>query len=222
MRNTVKFFAATAIALVFVSESANAGERWPRWYLGLNGGFAFQNDSEVSGAGTTAKELSFDNGYMVSGSIGYLIPAADSFFSNSRVELEVAQRKNDIDRFGFAGGTTTAGAGTYSVVSYMLNYYYDIPVSKNFMPYLGAGAGIGSFSLDDAPTLTSSDHSDEAWVYQAMAGIGFSFDQMPLVQFSLGYRYFGTFEDPQFQTATGKFDAEFDNHNVEAGVKFKF
>ena len=196
----MKKILATAAVISALSFSADAAERkFPYWYLGLSGGVAHQNDSELEGAG--GLEIEWDTGFIASASIGYQPPVLAGF----RPELEYSFRKQDIE-----DGSDI----TVNVVA--ANLYYDIVTPGTVTPYIGAGIGYGHFDIDTGST--GLDGSSSEAIYQGMIGLGYEPSGIQNVGFTLGYRYMAPFSDPDVEG----FDYEYDNHSVEIGAKFRF
>lgn len=203
------------LAGVSMVTDAQAEERWPRWYIGLNGGLSIHQDANVDGTGIlSGGELSFEDGYRAGVALGYQPAFMDGFLSNLRVEAEVSFMGNDLENYT-AGGVSTPVTGDISTVAYMANAYYDFPTSMAITPYIGAGVGIANVELDLGSGVSDDDN---LFAYQFMAGIGYAPEMLPMTEFSLGYRYFGS--GATGYTAIG--DVENDTHNVEAGVKLRF
>jgi len=198
-----KFLATAAVfaATIAVSANAQATEpgRFPYWYIGLSGGLAFQNDSDVEG---TATDIEWDSGYAMSASLGYQPPS----FGGFRVEAEVSEHKQDVSN-GSGDVTTDVAAA---------NIYYDFFNSSVVTPYVGGGIGYARFDLSNT-NPTGTEGNDEGFVYQGLVGIGYEPTTVPNVGLTLGYRYMAAFNDPDTSA-----DYEYDNHSVEIGAKFRF
>lgn len=196
------------LAASLYATDSQAEERWPRWYVGINGMLTTHEDSDQ---GTTG--YSFDDNFGVSAALGYQIPAASGPFAHMRVEGEVAYFANDIDTVSI-GGVSSTSSGEIENTAYMLNAYFDIPTGWAVMPYLGAGIGLADAQLSNGTT----NDDDQVLAYQFMAGLGYTPQTIPMTQWTIGYRYFAT-EDVSLAAGDVK-----DNviHNMEAGVKLRF
>lgn len=206
-------FVATILA-ASVSTGAQAQDNWPYWYVGLNAGATYQGDSDftsTSGGGSTG-DYSFDTGTQYGGSLGYVL-SQDDHTGRTRAEIEYSYREQ-----GFDGGTGEVQA---SVVT--ANIYQDFKTQgSNVMPYIGAGVGIADIDVSAAnPSGAIGD--DNVPVYQLMAGVGYAFENAPRTEMTIGYKYLGTFSDPEVaNTVAGDTEFEFDGHSVEVGAKFRF
>ena len=121
--------------------------------------------------------ISTKSGIALTGAVG-------RSFGNFRLEGEVAYQKNESDKIRMSMGTFPL-TGDFSVISYMLNGYYDIKAGV-VTPYLSAGLGVAQVSLNnvpDPPMVISETHS--VFGYQLGAGVA-----LPLTDnISLDARY---------------------------------
>ncbi len=200
-----------AILAATVSTSASAQDTWPYWYVGLSVGGTFQSDSDFTSNGASG-EFGHDEGIALGASLGYII-SQDRDFGRSRVELEYSNRQSDL---GGVGGDVEA-----DVVA--ANYYYDFTTQgSNVMPYLGAGVGAAEISVDPTNAAGASG-DDTVGIYQVMAGVGYAPENLPRTELTIGYKYLGTFNDPDVNnTGAGTTEFEYDNHSVEVGAKLRF
>jgi OOP family OmpA-OmpF porin len=199
--------ASTALLGSFAQASE---ERWPRWYVGLSSGFNMRNDAEVSG--TPSSDVAFDSGYGASMALGYLPPFTSPVLGGLRLEGEIGYYTNAVDSVS-TGGVAAAGTGEMNSTAYMANLYYDFEKLGMFVPYVGAGLGVASVDLESLGV----NQEDDALAYQAMAGLGYRPETIPMTEWSLGYRYFGTSD---LSYTVGKIDN--DVHNMQAGIKLRF
>lgn len=219
MRN---IFLAIAVLMMSIPLAVNAQERFPKWYLGVQGAMSFVDDSDVDGrlSGLPySTEASFETGYGVGLALGYMPGGTGTFFDSMRFDLEYYYRKADLDAFS-ASSTFGAGgpaSGDLSSKSAMLNAYYDFNTGTRWMPYVGAGAGLSEVTLDTG----GIDDDDTVFAYNFMAGIGYAPESLPNTVWSIGYRYFAT-DDPSFGDSADSVEMDYDVHNVEAGVRMMF
>lgn len=218
---------ATYLALgCMAASSASAGyssgyeqNRWPHWYVGLQGSVSFLNETDVTLGSTRAGDLDFESGYGLGASLGYTPKTNNAFFNQTRFELEYYYRTNDLDELS-AGGASSQIADDISSNSYMFNAYYDFNTGTSLSPYLGGGVGITNIELN-VPSLAVSDE-DSVFAYQLMAGVGWQPESLLNTVLHVGYRYFDA-SDPDFSAIGGaRLDHEYEGHNIEAGARFRF
>lgn len=194
----VSMFAATGIAQAETSPI----------YLQLGAGVNYMDDQDLSGGGQTRTVQGSNPGWALMGAAGI------GLFNNFRTELELSHRDHGLD-----------GSGSLDADSVMLNFFYDIPVKfAGFTPYIGAGAGsswINAKRINTTATFGQVDDRDQVWAYQGIVGL--ASDLAPNWKLSIDYRYFGTFDDPEFDSSSGtKVDGEFSDHTIMVGIRYSF
>jgi len=208
-------------ALVVITTSAQAADKG-MYVSGIAGlSLVPELDQEISG--TRVFETDFDPGIKIAGALGY-------DFGALRAEVEIGYLTNEVNdalAVGFGSGPVE---GDFSVLSFMVNGYYDIHTPNfSLVPYLGVG--IGGASIDAhiiAPLLAPSqvvDDSATVFAYQLMAGFGWNVS--PSITLTADYRYFAT-TDPEF-TPGNRFGpgspdltSDYSNHSFNLGARFKF
>ncbi|MBN8531839.1 MAG: porin family protein [Alphaproteobacteria bacterium] len=204
----IRFLTGLCLAIATLAHSAQAEERWPRWYLGLSGSGQFNSDGDISGPGISTN-AEYDTGYGFTAALGYQPSFGNQFFDNTRYELEFGYRSSDIDT---VGGATANGDVTS--LSYMVNAYYDFRNSSRFTPYLGLGLGMANVDFD--PGIGAND--ENVFAYQFMLGLTYAPETLPMTEWGVGYRYFAT-DDVEVAPST---ELEYSTHSVEANVKLRF
>lgn len=196
-------------------------DNWPNWYVGLTGSLSWLQDADVD-SNTTAREISFDNGWGIGGQVGYRPATSVAPFNNMRFEAEIFYRSNDIDEISFTTGTT-GGRDELQTVSYMVNALYDIHTNTQWVPYFGAGIGWTQAELDTNSGLGNTrDDEDSVFSWQFLLGLGYTPETMPQTQFNLGYRYLGMQDIELAGAGTNRYDLEYNGHNFELGAQFRF
>ncbi|MEQ8388034.1 MAG: OmpA family protein [Alphaproteobacteria bacterium] len=195
-------------------------------YGAIGGGATFLEDADNTGSITVESE--FDPGFGVLGNMGY-------DWGDFRTELELSYREADIDRLqitndnglgvaagvGSLNGLSTSGDGEMRAFAVMGNVLYDMPLGRDFVPYVGGGIGIADVKLDaDALGARIADSSDDVLAYQGIAGVAYALTEQ-LYLFA-DYRYFATTDPELADVSGGAFDSEFKSHNVFAGLRFYF
>jgi opacity protein-like surface antigen len=139
----------------------------PGVYFGVEGGLNWMFNTTILG-----QNVSPQTGWALGGKIGY-------DFIGPRVEVEGLYRENTNGNF-FGNRAIT---GRISQTSIMANFLYDFNATGAFVPYIGAGAGVGLVDSDFQMNST-------VFAYQGIVGIGYNFS--PNLRFNLEGRYFGT------------------------------
>jgi opacity protein-like surface antigen len=173
-------------------------------YVGFSAGLFMPSDSDVSGD-FGEFEVSFDNGGVVSGAVGYAAPYG------LRFDAEASYRNADTDRASIFGGDLD---GEVNAISLMGNVYFDIPTGGPVRPYIMGGVGVSSVEVD----IDDAGIEEDDTVMSGQAGAGVSFEVSRNITLDLGYRYFIT-EDVNLGDDG---EASFDGHNVTAGIRFMF
>jgi outer membrane protein OmpA-like peptidoglycan-associated protein/opacity protein-like surface antigen len=214
----MKKHALAAFALAAVLMAPGFAHAYPKqgWYAGLGAGVGFQESTDAVAAGVS-NNLSFDPGYVVSGSVGF------GFENQFRPEFELAYRNSSVSEAkgpGAAGGT-----GNFNSIAMMANLFYDFDTRSGLTPYIGIGIGGAFVGADSAGSVFTGNTIDDqpfTFAYQGIAG--FSYELSERVDATLDYRYFRTLE-PDFKTGTGGVavnDANYVNHSIMLGLRYVF
>lgn len=173
-------------------------------YMGASLGVAIFHDSDLSAGGNTAN-AEYDPGFAFNLNGGYN-------FDPVRVEAEFGYKNADVDKVT-VGGTTFSGSGSdVTVLSYMLNGYYDFKISSPFTPYVGAGLGILHGELDDAGVKSD----DTTFGYQFMVGAGYKINKN--ITLDLSYRFQGATSD----FSENGLSISYHSSNILAGLRYNF
>jgi len=220
MKKSLLSFSALVLSLISAQASATMQEeRWPRWYVGLSGGVQFLKDDDIRGASTG--KAKFKTGETFTGSLGYMPHFGVSALENLRFEAELGYHNAGLDG-GTVNGVLTPGRGHVQAWSYLGNVFYDFRNSTRWTPYLGAGAGGARVQLSRNSGLGNTGDESGVFAYQFMAGLAYAPENIPMTEWSLGYRYF-VMQDPEYNSPAGKLKLRnLDSNNVELGAKFRF
>ncbi len=213
--------AAIALTLFFALLTASpalAQEALKGFYLAGHLGPTYLDDSQVKSDDGTRLDLEFDPGYHYGLALGY---DTGGYFSKSdnvtgRIEIEFAQRVNDVDQVE-QNKVLRPGGGDLTVTSIMVNSWVDIETATIFVPYFGVGIGAGRLELDN---VSFSDDDDTQFAYQIGGGVGLPVNNH--VTLSLGYRYFATFDATLTDQNGVENDIEYDSHNIDFGLRYTF
>jgi len=203
MRKFKTLIAAAALAALPTLAQA-------QWYVGVDAGGSFLQDSKNSGASQSYKSSS-DFGWLTQGEVGYA-------FGQWKFEGELSYRSNGIDKVGGAngsGGTTAFGQ--------MVNGIYEFLPESSWHPFVGLGIG---GALVDAGTVKQNGAnvykgSDYQFAYQGFAGVGY--DVTKNIELKTQYRYFSTLDyDTKAVSNNQKLSSQYADHAVLLGISYKF
>jgi len=182
--------AAAVIALPAIAEAQDV--QTPGVYFGVEGGLNWMFNTTILG-----QNVSPQTGWALGGKIGY-------DFIGPRVEVEGLYRQNNNGNF-FGNRAIT---GQISQVTAMANLLYDFNATGAFVPYIGAGAGVGFIDSDFNLGSTT-------FAFQGILGVGYNWS--PNLRFNLEGRYIGT-TNPSVAGTT------WNNNNIAllASVQLKF
>ena len=103
----------------------------------------------------------------------------------------------------------------------MGNFWYDVPVGTELVASIGGGLGtarIGAEINSIAGAAVTFDEDDWVFAYQLRAGIDYRINANETV--TLDDRFFGT-TDTEFETGGVIDEAEYHNHSIMAGVRYR-
>lgn len=182
------------------------------WYarLGLRAAWL---EGEAFGDGHPVVEWDADTGFGGAFAFGreFAMYNAPGRF---RGEVEFAYQGADLDEMTAAAahpGVTFGGE--YTLMTVMVNGYYELPIVDAFSVYAMAGVGYAKLDVDmDANGAHIMGGSDNVFAYKAGAGITYNFTNE--IAGDLGYEYLGVADTDIAESING--------HNVVASVRFKF
>ena len=160
-------------------------------------------------------DWAFDVGFAGAAALGYK-------FGPARTDAEVAYLTANFDFAGTDENGTEAANDTFTALSLMANFWYDLDVGSFLTPYVGVGVGATNLSVK----LTTGDDTwfdGAGWGFAYQAGAGVSFNVIAGFSLDLGYRFCGTLETPVFDNA----DPELSSvtplvmaHRIQLGLRF--
>jgi len=168
-----------AIALLLSGlEAAKAQDAHkPGFYIGLEGGLSFFQDSKTSlFKGFSAASISYDRAITAGATVGY------DFGRFFRAEFEFNYKKGSLSRIEknlFGHSYSFPLKGNITSMNYMVNGYIQYPINNVVVPYAGIGIGMADVHM-------GTGH-DKVLAYQAIAGIGANIDEH--VTLGMDYRY---------------------------------
>ena len=145
---------------------------------------------QAAGKGT------FANGTAASVAIGYQ-------YSAFRGEFEYVGFQNRFDQLYFNASPTSTSSGPFGPATspeggnvtgraLMFNLYYDIPISKRFVPYIGGGMGTYNANINNLGPAAfagnvANGYSPDRFIYQLKAGLAYKV--APQLAIFAGWRY---------------------------------
>ena len=212
------WIAAAALAALPMTTQAQTLQ-YPGFYIGAEGGLNWLlNTSSTSNvfagggfAGSFNSNLNTNLGWTAGGMIGY-------DFVGPRVELESRFIRNT-GTLSVPGANVSAGA-TVDQVPIMANLYYDFLAGGQFVPYIGAGAGI---DFSNVSVNGNSTYGGVQFAYQGMIGVGWNIDSN--LRLNLEGRYFGSTQPTyNFNVGGAVVSGNYTNNNFSAmlSLQYKF
>ncbi|GAK33295.1 P44/Msp2 family outer membrane protein [Iodidimonas nitroreducens] len=231
------FFATTAL-FSGLSSSAQAQQREnpSGFYVSAYGGLSIQQDQSsvrLDQADFKAARMTFDPGFVMGGSIGYRL--AGTPWGQFRLELDLSYRENSIDDGIITDEPGLNFSGDNSSLAGMAVVLYDFTnISRRFIPYIGAGAGLAGVESDVYFTPEASPNfqrtqfggpTDTEFAWQAIIGVTMPLNKM--FDLFVDGRYYSTGRPDWLRVEDNgailsRFRSEFDAWHLNAGVRFKF
>ena len=193
---------ALVVALLLVISATSALAAGP--YIGASGGVSMVHDSDLSepvGSGT----VEYDTGFGFNVNVGY-------DFDPVRVEFEFGYKNADVDKVDVLGFSIPINNSDLTVMSYMVNAFYDIKTKSAFTPYVGAGIGMINGELDD----NGYTADDTVFGYQFIVGAAYNFNKN--FALDLSYRFQGAAQDFSLDGS----DLSYMSSNLMAGLRYSF
>lgn len=184
------------------------------FYMSGNIGMAAPSDPDVVDSDMPGVSFVFDldKGWAAGLAGGY------GFSNNIRLEGEIIHQKNQFKNITY-GNVSVPLNGDVTNTGLLLNAYYDLINSSNFIGFLSAGVGYDKIKYKDMsiPGLAIPPISDDdtIFIYHIGGGIGYVISSKVTIDFK--YRYL-IGSDPEFGTT----EAEFISHNFYVGLRYNF
>ena len=206
------------------------------FYIGLGAGMISPNDVDINiSAGTydgvtfsdgITGEWTFENGYQITGLLGYRINDYLSF------ESELGYMNFDYDKLNLTiGGTATSGGVTFnggvgsfdvvgniSAFSMIFGPAVDMDIYENLELLISGGIGFTSFNDEitsvGASTGLSYDEDNTEFAAKFKTGFNYSFSQQSYLQTTYGYNFVDSGVDNYTDDLTA--------HSFDAKLIFNF
>lgn len=185
------------------------------FYISITPGVLFGYDFEITSPSLTTGKIKTDSGFSVAGALGYKM-------RNFRFEGEFSYSKNGAGEVEFEDGTRRSLGGDFVTSTYMLNAYYDIPLTPRFRPYIGGGLGFANFSANDVFVYEANRlrGSNTLFAFQFKAGLGYQLNEN--VNVFIGYRLLGL-DGQDYRSAGISVEGDsFVTHSLQFGGRITF
>ena len=174
-------------------------------YISASGGVSIIHDQDLKRSSGATDTAELKAGYGINASAGYN-------FDPIRVEFEFGYKKSDVNKFTSAGITSPSNGSNITIMSYMVDAYYDLKNSSKFTPFVGVGLGALNGEFKD-PGFKSDDTT---FGYQFFVGAAYNVTQN--VALDLSYRFQGAASD--FEIPGTKIS--YMSSNIMAGLRYNF
>lgn len=194
---------AFLVGLLFTVSATSALAAGP--YIGAAGGVTIVHDSDIEVTGVGTATAKFDTGYGFNVSAGYN-------FEPVRLEFEFGYKNADVKSISGPGGSVSVPDTDITVMSYMVNVFYDIKANTCITPYFGAGLGALNGELESQ----GAKEDDTEFGYQLIFGGAYNINKN--IAIDLSYR---------FQHAPSDFSKNgvtlgYMSSNIMAGLRYNF
>lgn len=182
------------------------------WYVSAGAGMYNPQDADTLGG---LVDVDYDGGTVVGLAVGH------SFASGLRLEEEISYRKADVDTFGAAGMSTSAG-GDINTLSLMTNFWYDVGGDDWLTPYWGGGIGLVRVAADDVRLGEVAIVDDSDVVAAIQIGVGLAVSLTPSLSLTIDYRMMETTDPTLINEAGTDPDIEYGSHDISVGLRYAF
>jgi OOP family OmpA-OmpF porin len=171
----IRMVALAGVAALALTGPAFAGDE-TGWYVDLSGGYDHMVPIRVTDSTINeTQKIPLDNTALVTGAWGY------RFHDRIRLEGEIGYDSHQI------ASNQYDASGHLSILSFLANIAYDVPLSRKWDLSFGVGAGTGiahGSATEDGDTL-----SDTQAGYMWQGFVGFAYSIRENVDLTLDWRY---------------------------------
>ncbi len=194
-------FSASAFASCLLAFAQPAGAGMADDKLYVTGFLGLQVGGELEAeTGSVETSIDSDPGIAVGGALGYGWANVLGGRGSVRTEGEISARRGEPDVPGFDVDDN------FTVLTFLGNAWYDIPLNGKAIPYVGGGLGLGR---------TSSDGEGETGFAWQLGG-GVNVKATETLLFGFNYRFIKSNFD------TNGIDAHFDGHQLTGSISIPF
>jgi len=174
-------------------------------YVSASGGVSIIHDQDLKRPFGRTDTAELKPGYGFDVSAGYN-------FDPIRVEFEFGYKNADVDKFTSAGVSVPSSGSSTTIMSCMVDAYYDLKNNSKFTPYVGVGLGALYGEFED-PGFKSHD---TVFGYQLIVGAAYNVTQN--VSIDLSYRFQGAASDFEISGT----EVSYMSSNIMAGLRYNF
>lgn len=183
-------------------------------YIAGRGGLSYMPELTIKNTAGSENKFKLNYGYYFGGAAGFTLVGP------LRLELEGNYQTLQMDEIEI-GSVTAEGDGSVDFYSGFFNTYLDIPVSRNFYPYVGGGIGYAGVQAEVKANGTQTlDDQDQGLIYQGLAGFRYKLSDEAV--FSLGYRYQRMDGLSMTDVAGNSAEVDMQGHAVHIGFTLPF
>jgi opacity protein-like surface antigen len=189
------------LTIAFAMVAGTAAASAQGMYAGGNLGVNLTHDGEFAGTGVDTES---DIGYAILGYVGVDM-------GSYRLEGELSYRSNDIDNIGGLDFSPSS----FTTTAIMGNALYDFDSGSAFVPYIGAGIGIGFSTME----ILGIDGDVTGFAGQLIAGGAYRMSET--LELTVDYRLF-TMLSPDYEFAGGDIEQDYYNSTFMLGLRTRF
>jgi opacity protein-like surface antigen len=189
------------LTIAFAMVAGTAAASAQGMYAGGNLGVNLTHDGEFAGTGIDTES---DIGYAILGYVGVDM-------GSYRLEGELSYRSNDIDNIGGLDFSPSS----FTTTAIMGNALYDFDSWSAFVPYIGAGIGIGFSTME----ILGIDGDVTGFAGQLIAGGAYRMSET--LELTVDYRLF-TMLSPDYEFAGGDIEQDYYNSTFMLGLRTRF
>ncbi|WP_287373910.1 outer membrane beta-barrel protein [Prosthecochloris sp.] len=159
-------------------------------------------------------EAGFDSGITLLGAFG-------CDYGDYRLEGELGYQSGDVDSLEFSGedGEYDDISGDVTILSLLVNGYYDIDLGGGFELSPTVGVGVAQVKADDVELYDNApDWSVSEVTFAYQAGIGLGIPVSDGIMLDARYRYFGT-TDFTVEFSDYQFNTNMESHSALLGLR---
>ncbi len=217
MKKVISLLAVFLVAVMWSAPGFSA-DKYVSGAVGMS--WLSDTDAKLDYDEDEGYEVDFDSGITLLGALG-------CDYGDYRAEGELGYQRGDLESYNVfcpkCTGSEQDISGDVTILSLMMNGYYDISLGGGFELSPAVGVGVAQIKVDNVTTGErngdSGSLSEVTFAYQA--GIGLGIPVSDGIMLDARYRYFGT-TDFTFEAGDYQFNAHMKSHNGLLGLRVMF